>query len=366
MEIIGIDKLNSIKKNAIRLSQIFRRDGTFPIFKETQTDTWTTSKGDHWMEGFFPGLLWNLYLYTSDEELKRGAVEATRAIMDKKAPISHDIGFKFYNSTTLAWKITGSLEFKTSSLEHSKELLNLFDYNLGFIPLGEEFVNYFPGESCDTSNYEFIIDTMMASLPLILWAWSITGERRYREVALHHAHKTFDLLIRKDGSTYQAARVDPNTLEVFQHTHQGFSDEGCWARGQAWAIYGYAITYQYTNLTTFLRIAEKLADYFLKNLPSDLITYNDFKDPRIPKTTRETSATAIAASALITLYQLSGNKKYLAISVDMTKKLLGDYLVNGGLTQSKYRENEGKEAELIFGDFYLSEALLKLKNIKDL
>ena len=364
LDIISADKLNSIKENAVRLSDIFRRDGVFPIYKEAEKENWTTTKGDHWMEGFLPGLLWNLYLYTNDLGLKMRALELTRAIMEKRSPLSHDIGFKFYYSTTLAWKITGIQGFKIVSIERSKELLNLFDDNLGFFPLGEDFVKYFPGESDDISNHEFIIDTMMASLPLILWTWSITGDRRYRDAALHHAHKTFDLLIRKDGSTFQAVRVDPNTLEIFPHTHQGFADDGCWARGQAWAIYGYAIVYQYTNLKIFLRIAEKLASYFLENLPSDLVTFNDFKDPKNPKTSRETSASAIAASALITLYQLSANRNYIDTAIEIIKILLKDHLTNGGLTHSKYRENEGNNAEVIFGDYYLLEALLKLQEMQ--
>ena len=82
------------------------------------------------------------------------------------------------------------------------------------------------------------------------------------------------------------------------------SDESAWARGQAWAIYGYTMCYRYTHDQKYLDMAEKIYNFIFNNpnLPEDLVPYWDFDAPNIPNEPRDASAAACTASAL---YELS-------------------------------------------------------------
>src|SRR5206468_10719843 len=113
-----------------------------------------------------------------------------------------------------------------------------------------------------------------------------------------HANTSIANLIRDHGSTFQRADFDPSTGALIkQQTYQGYSDSSTWARGQAWAMYGFTEIYQETGNQAFLSAAETTANYFLSHLPSDLVPYWDFNAPVTATTPRDTSAAAIAASA---------------------------------------------------------------------
>ncbi|MBE9593035.1 MAG: glycoside hydrolase family 88 protein, partial [Proteobacteria bacterium] len=86
-------------------------------------------------------------------------------------------------------------------------------------------------------------------------------------------------------------------------TYQGYNSDSCWSRGQAWAIYGFALAYKTSKDEIFLETSEKLSDYFIKNLPEDYVPYWDFDDPE--KSVKDSSAAAIACSGLLTLSELS-------------------------------------------------------------
>jgi len=227
---------------------------------------------------------------------------------------------------------------------------------LGFIPVGEDFVTYFPGEDKKIAKSELIIDTMMASLPFLAWV-SSNFDMNYKNIIILHAHKTFDLLVRNDGSTYQAAYINDN-LEIFKHTHQGYSNESCWARGQTWGIYGYIILYSYLKNEIFLKIARKLALFFMKNIPGDKIMYYDFQDT----TEKDSSVNVIGASSLINLYRETYEVDYLRTAVTLVRAVINnrEYFREGGLKHTRYRKDEGKDSETVFGDYYLSEALINL------
>ena len=112
----------------------------------------------------------------------------------------------------------------------------------------------------------------MMNLPLLWWAYEKTCDKRYYDVAYKHAITTMQHFVRDDGSTYHLIEFDSSTRQIQKkYTLQGYSAESCWSRGQAWAIYGFAVAYKYTKKKEFFRTAEKLADYYLVNCPSDYV-----------------------------------------------------------------------------------------------
>ena len=85
---------------------------------------------------------------------------------------------------------------------------------------------------------------------------------------------------------------------------QGLANNSTWARGQAWAIYGFAQMYSFTGDNSYLDTSVRTADYFIEHLPKDGLPFWDFDAPYMPDVTpRDSSAATIAASGLLLLQE---------------------------------------------------------------
>ncbi|MGH6919696.1 MAG: glycoside hydrolase family 88 protein, partial [Geminicoccaceae bacterium] len=154
-------------------------------------------------------------------------------------------------------------------------------------------------------------------------------------------------------------------------TFQGAFDESCWPRGQAWAIYGFAATARATGKPEYLDLAERLADYYFARLDDGLVPYWDFDDPAIPEAPRDSSASAIAAAALLDIAAQHPDAAAAARRAEQACRLLDmlcqNYLARephhrGLLKEGCYSRphDDGTVSAVLFGDFYFVEALTKL------
>ena len=210
------------------------------------------------------------------------------------------------------------------------------------------------------------------NLPLLWWAYVKTGDRRYYDAACKHVSTTLRNFVRENGSTNHIVEFYINSGKAIKRTTwQGYNENSCWSRGQAWAIYGFAIAYIHTKRKEFLRTAEKLADYYIANCPSDYVPYWDFNDPEIPNAVRDSSASAITASGLLNLSDIESNetkaKKYREIAHTILRALSKNYLSVrsshvGILLQGCFHKpnNVATDNSLIFGDYYYMDALTKI------
>ena len=156
-------------------------------------------------------------------------------------------------------------------------------------------------------------------------------------------------------------------------THQGYADDSMWARGQAWAIYGYTMVYRETQDPKFLDFACKVTDVYLKRLPEDYVPYWDFDDPAIPNAPRDASAACVVASALLELQGYCDGAKaktYKDAAVKMLTSLSSDSYRSGDKRPSLLDHSVGHmpagseiDASIIYGDYYYIEALLRLKKL---
>ncbi|GHT28585.1 hypothetical protein AGMMS49574_03180 [Bacteroidia bacterium] len=198
-------------------------------------------------------------------------------------------------------------------------------------------------------------------------------KRKYLSLG-QHAEITMNNHFRPDGSCFHVAVYDTITGKLIKKaTHQGYSDSSMWARGQAWAIYGYVMVYRETKDVRFLRFAEKVTDIYLKRLPEDYIPYWDFDAPHIPAEPKDASAATIVASALVELSQLEDNKsngnRYKKAAVRMLKSLSS---ANYQSRESKpsfllhstghYPNGSEINASINYADYYYIEALTRYKN----
>lgn len=340
-----------------------------------------THKND-WTEGFYPGCLWYMYEYKGDKKWKDAAVKWTEALESLKTQTNHhDIGFLMYCSFGNGYRLTGNEEYKEILLESARSLCTRFNEKIGCI----ESWNYRKAwNGKDEWFFPVIIDNMM-NLELLYFASKVTGDSVYAAIANKHAETTALNHFRKDYSTYHVVNYDETTGRVLhQATCQGFSDNSTWARGQAWAIYGYTMAYRETRRHDFLNMAIQAADFWLNhpNLPEDGVPYWDFNagqdgyvpdwnyDPQAFKEIpRDASAAAIAASAFLELADYVDNgEKYEQAAEHILKSLSSPaYLAEKGAncnfvlmhSVGSIPHSSEIDVPLVYADYYYLEALLR-------
>ncbi|KAG5639508.1 hypothetical protein H0H81_000653 [Sphagnurus paluster] len=160
------------------------------------------------------------------------------------------------------------------------------------------------GDSSDPTSFPVIIDSVM-NLELLFHGETLSGDASFRKIAIAHADTAMANHIRDDGSTWHIVEYNATTGAVItKRTSQGYSSSSTWSRGQAWSIYGFANLWKLTGDRRYLDAARRLAEYFLKNLPSGGLVPWDFDAPAIPtRRTDDSSAATIAANALLLLAQ---------------------------------------------------------------
>jgi unsaturated chondroitin disaccharide hydrolase len=217
-----------------------------------------------------------------------------------------------------------------------------------------------------------IIDCAM-NLPLLYWASKITGNPNYREAAVRHIAKANEHLIRENWSTYHTFFFDTKTGKPLRgSTAQGYSDDSCWARGQAWGIYGNALSYRYNRDTSLLENAKGLALYFLNRLPDDLVAYWDLVFVKGTQE-RDSSSAAIAVCGLLELsaalpvadpYRRLFENAALHIAASLVKSYTSASIPNstGLLLHGVYAkpDNKGVDECTIWGDYFFLEARVRI------
>ncbi len=293
--------INSIQKKLTGTVEAFGDHLVYPRYV-SESNQWITQPIRSWTSGFFPGILWYTAELTKEKSFESSAKKWTEGLnLIQYYPGSHDIGFMIFCSYGNGYRITKNEDYKKVILQTAKTLITRFDQNVGCIRSWDH--------NTEKWEYPVIIDNMM-NLELLFWASQNGGDKKFFDIAYKHAEKTMINHFRPDGSTFHVVNYDTlNGKVISRNTHQGFADESCWARGQAWAIYGFTMAFRFTKDARFLSTAQKAANYFLKHLPEDFIPYWDFNAPNIPNEPRDASAAAVASSALFELSQYGSDDK---------------------------------------------------------
>lgn len=324
--------------------------------------------GSGWTEGFWTGMLWLSYELTGNE-LYRAVAEAQYEDYEQRYEKyyglnHHDIGFLYIPSIVAQYKITGNTKAKKLGLKAAQLLSDRFCDKAGIIQV---------------SNWDaqgnFIIDCSM-NIPLLYWAAAETGERSFFYKAYSHISRTVECMLREDSSTYHCYHIDELTGEAGRGWQgQGYDDNSCWARGQAWLLYGLAISYRYTKDKSLLETAKRVANYFLNRLPDDLICNWDliFTENEVQ---RDSSAASVAACGLLELEKyLETSDPYKNIyhnaAVSIMRNLAKQYTTkgivsNGILQHGVYCKDKGSgglgdDECCIWGDYFYMEGLIRLQ-----
>jgi len=345
-------------------------ENKLPVVIDKDNKQWANNDIYNWRSGFWPGIQWYLYESSKDNNWKQQAEKSTAmlsGILD--VPVSnHDLGFQFYCSFGNGYRLTGNPAYKQILLRAADSLARLYNPTVGTILS-------WPGRVKDKNwPHNTIIDNMM-NLELLFLAAKNGGNNRLYDIAVRHAEVTMKNHFRPDFSTYHVLVYDTVYGKMIKGiTHQGYADNSMWARGQAWAIYGFTMTYRETKNPEFLQTAINAANVYLKNLPKDYIPYWDFNDPAIPNAPRDASAAAITASALLELSTLCNDtlegKKYKRAAKDMISELSSEKYLSKEQNHAFLLHSTGNkpgnkdiDVPIIYADYYFIEALLRLKKI---
>lgn len=347
--------------------------GQFPMY--TQNGKWfhQGEKWTNWCEGFLGGMMW-IFAQRSGKQDWRSRAEHYSCLLEvrKQDQTVHDLGFLFWSTWKRWYDLTGDDTIRQVVITAGKTMRKRF------VEKGGYFHSFVREDS-------LFIDIMM-NVGIIFYAAMTTGDDDLLQKAIQHCHTTRRYLVRGDGSTVHEGIFDLKSGEFLrQSTHQGWRGDSAWARGQAWALYGFGTAYQLSGIRDFLRTACDCADFYIHqtNFSPDAafgpgIPPNDWDGH---PNQRESSAAAIAASGLLNLSELVQDPVYamryrqsaLVILDTLTQP---EYLAyqtagwEGILKHGIYHLNKGigVDESVMWGDYFFIEAIdhaLKLPEVRD-
>ncbi len=328
---------------------------------------------DDWVSGFFAGTLWYMYELTGDEQWALRAQKHTEQLDSiQYLQWHHDVGFMIYDSYGHGLRLKQLPGYDRVIVQTAKSLSTRFREVPGVIQSWDADRGW-QGErgwQCPV-----IIDNMM-NLELLFKATELSGDSTFYRIAVRHADRTLAEHFREDCSCYHVVDYDLTTGEVRRRcTAQGYADESAWARGQAWAVYGFTTCYRATGDRKYLDHAERVADFMLHDaaMPEDLVPYWDYDAPNIPEEPRDASSAAVLASALYEMYTYTDKAAYKqdadrileSLSTPAFRAPVGE---NGGFllmhSVGSIPHGSSIDVPLNYADYYFLEALLRKERVE--
>lgn len=367
--------------------------GLLPQSKVRNDGTFRLDRGGNWTDGFYVGVLNLAYLLSGDGEFRQLAKDyddffALRIQNNEKInqeneflPLDHDVGMIFLPVAGFGYEEEKTAFYRDMLLRAADILAERFN------PKGE-FIRAWDTWSWDTDpafieekKGKVIIDSMM-NIPLLFKASKLTGDAHYYDIAIRHARTMAKHIVRPDGSTFHTFNFDYKTGKpIGGKTQQGYSDSSCWSRGQAWAVYGFAMAYRDTGCREFLEISLKTGAYFMEHLNSVDLPCWDFAAADQLFAPWDSSAALICASGFLELFELTGQVQYKENALRLLSAvehfcLTTDYprcqpLILHGCSGTVYSEstpnlleNTTIDQALVYADYFYLECKLKLSDCK--
>lgn len=321
-------------------------------------EAWT-----NWCEGFLGGQLWLVYEQNGESYWREKAEHYSRLIEHRKTDRDvHDLGFLFWSTWKRWYDLTGDAAIKDVVVEAGSTLA------LRFKEKGQYLRSFVADES-------LFIDIMM-NVGIIFYAAQQKNDAELLRRATQHSLTTRRYLVRGDGSTSHEGIFDTETgVFVRQSTHQGWRDDSSWARGLAWALYGFGTVYSFTRDARFLQTAELCAQYYMEHTPAHGVPPNDWTEPVNPALPYESSAAAITASGLLNLAKLTGDAAKARLYHDYALQIVdtlttpeflaveqAEHGYEGILKRGMYHQRKGLgvDESVMWGEYFFLEAVSKV------
>ena len=325
----------------------------------------------NWTSSFFTGMALLAWRETEDEyflnQVLRLAPHYREKVFTRHLDTHHDLGFLASLYSVALYKLTGDQQHRETGLRAAGVLSQRFNPNGNFIRAWgrmDESESPIGNGKMQTDNMA-IIDCLM-NLPLLYWACQETGMKRYHDIAVRHADTVLERFVQPDNSICHAFRFDPKTGQPQGPDNQcGAGKNSYWARGAAWAIYGFALSYRYTREERYLEASIRLVKQFLAQLDGEGVPVWDFRLPPGKPRTRDASASVITVCGLQELARHHAADAELLHAKDrlLERVCRDDYLDANpdcpGVLRSAYGD---KPAYSSWGDYFLMEAVSRELN----
>jgi unsaturated chondroitin disaccharide hydrolase len=326
---------------------LYTTDGKWNVDGES----WT-----NWCEGFLGGQLW-LLADRFGGDFGEQAVRYSKLIEHRQHDREvHDLGFLFWSTWRRWYEHSHDPAQDAVVVEAGRTLA------LRFNEPGRYLRSFLAADS-------LFIDIMM-NVGIIFYAAGRTEDPELARIAYEHCLTSRRYLVRGDGSASHEGIFDPVTGQFLrQSTQQGWRDDGSWARGQSWALYGFATAYRHTGDRRFLATAQACADFYIEHTGDSLVPPNDWAEPH-PTQTWESSAAAVAAGGIWQLACLVQDAtvaaRYGDYAVAITSRLCdAEFLAaddaswEGVLKHGSYHESRGLgvNESVMWGDYWFLDAL---------
>ena len=314
-------------------------------------DAWT-----NWCEGFPAGMMWIFFERTGEAEWRELAERYSTLLKGREFDREvHDQGFLFWPSWKRWYDLDGVAERNEVVVQAGRTQAMRFDEK------GRYLRSFLAADST-------VIDIMM-NVNVIFHAARDSADEDLARIAHEHCRTTIRCLVRGDGSTNHEGLFDLSSGQYLRAgTHQGWRPDSAWARGQAWALYGFGEAFELTGDRRYLDVAHRCADFYVASTPGG-VPPNDWDEPD-PERAYESSAAAAAAGGLWRLAKLTDDSGRRAIYRGTALKIMDrlvspEFLANetpeweGILRHGTYHERNGLgvDESVMFGDYFFVEAL---------
>ena len=331
----------------------------------TENGQWKPVHIHWWTNGFWPATMWQMYLATKDELYRDEAIRAEKMLdvnlLDFEV-LSHDVGFMWLIQSGVRYALEGNKDSYARTMKAAQHLACRYNPN--------GFIRAWNGEG---RQGWAIVDCMM-NLPLLYWASEVTGDPRFRLIAMKHADTAMQVFVRPDGSCNHIIIFDAETGEVLDNPGgQGYESGSSWSRGQAWALYGFTLSYLHTGKQAYLDAAKRVANYFISQITDDYIPRCDFRQPAEPVLKDDTAGTVAAAGLLVLAQQLPELEAvtYYDVAVKMLRAMeredINWELNDPALLQrctAAYHDIPCRHITMNYADYYFVEAIQMLRGQK--
>lgn len=363
--------LDTVRRNITSFGQNYPDDTTTAgrYGLRPAADGFAEGANRGWTTSFWSGMKWLAWQLTEEDTFRDAALanaaDFARRVSQEEDLDTHDLGFLYTLSAVPAWRLLDDEEARDAALLAADHLMRRLLEPAGIIQAWGDLTD--PRQRGRT-----IVDSLM-NMPLLTWAFEQTGDQRYADAVRRHTTALQQNVLRADNSTFHTFYWDLETGEPLRGaTEQGANDDSCWARGQAWGIYGFALNYRATGNTDLLDAAWRCADYFLAHLPADSVPYWDLAYGDGSDAPRDSSSAAIAACGLLELAQLDGDgeraARATAAAVAMVDSLIENYTPEPSdasdalLLHGVYDLPKGKGVDegTLWGDYFFLEALMRM------